>query len=379
MRIIGASIASAPIISSRSMSSTACARGRVTSTRLPNSGRTSNHRRCSRKATTRPTTRIAGRRSGRLLRGLRELGQRADPRFLRRQRAVVDDRGGVLGRPAVADERGQDVRELLRSGVADDGAVEAGETRPVDRRRVLAFVFVTAHERQRVATAGIGDRHAGVTGDGDAGGNSGHDLEADALLVQEQRFGAAAIEDERVAPLEPRRPSCLPALFPPAGNRSLPAPAAAVRPRRRQSSPRRAARGAAPSAGRGGRRAQHPPAPGTAARGRSSVRIAGAGADQIDGGDRGHWSVISHQSSVISRVPRGFRLRLARGAPRRRARRGLPPRSCAECALVHRAAAVERHDSGHQIEPVAVDRRRQRADRRLATATQRFDQRGARR
>ena len=38
----------------------------------------------------------------------------------------------------------------------------------------------------------------------DAGGNAGHDLERHALLVQEQRFLAAAVEHERVAPLQPR-------------------------------------------------------------------------------------------------------------------------------------------------------------------------------
>ena len=35
-------------------------------------------------------------------------------------------------------------------------------------------------------------------------GTPGHHLERDALLVQEQRFLAAAIEHERVAPLQPR-------------------------------------------------------------------------------------------------------------------------------------------------------------------------------
>ena len=63
---------------------------------------------------------------------------------------------------------------------------------------------MAAHERERVAAARIGDRHAGVARHGDARGNARHDLEAHALLVEEQRFGAAAIEDERVAPLQPR-------------------------------------------------------------------------------------------------------------------------------------------------------------------------------
>ena len=35
-------------------------------------------------------------------------------------------------------------------------------------------------------------------------GMPGHDLERDALLVEEQRFRAAAVEHERIAPLQPR-------------------------------------------------------------------------------------------------------------------------------------------------------------------------------
>ena len=48
--------------------------------------------------------------------------------------------------------------------------------------------------------------------------HAGDDLEGHALLVQEQRFGAAAIEHERVAPLEPRDHLALARLF---GERKL--------------------------------------------------------------------------------------------------------------------------------------------------------------
>ena len=51
--------------------------------------------------------------------------------------------------------------------------------------------------------SGIRDRHAGVGRPADRRRNARHDLERDALLVQEQRFLAAAVEHERVAPLEP--------------------------------------------------------------------------------------------------------------------------------------------------------------------------------
>ena len=59
-----------------------------------------------------------------------------------------------------------------------------------------------AHEGQRVAAAWIGDGNTGVARDGDARRHAGNDFEPDALLVQEQRLGAAAVEEEGIAPLQ---------------------------------------------------------------------------------------------------------------------------------------------------------------------------------
>ena len=163
MRIIGASIASAPSASSRSTSSAACSRGRVTRMRLPKSGRASNQRRCSRSAATRPTTRIAGRRSSAARTRLGQLAERAGDRLLRRQRAVVDERRRRR-RPAgrATSSASSMLRQLLRARVADDRAVEPRQARPVDRRARLALVLVAADERERVAAARIGDRNARV-------------------------------------------------------------------------------------------------------------------------------------------------------------------------------------------------------------------------
>ena len=135
----------------------------------------------------------------------RDLLERAGDRLLRRQRAVVDERR--RNRPAAGRARGARCSmcgSCCGPGVADDRAVEPREARPVDRRARLAFVLVAADERQRVAAAGIGERDARVARHADAGRNAGHDLERHALLVQEQRFGAAAVEHERIAPLQPR-------------------------------------------------------------------------------------------------------------------------------------------------------------------------------
>ncbi len=63
---------------------------------------------------------------------------------------------------------------------------------------------MTAHDGERVAAARVGERDAGVGGNAEDYRHPRHDFEGNALLVQEQRFLAAAIEDERVALLEAR-------------------------------------------------------------------------------------------------------------------------------------------------------------------------------
>ena len=98
----------------------------------------------------------------------------------------------------------QHVRQLIGPGVADDRAVQPREARPIHRRAGFAFVLVAANEREGVAAAGVGERDAGVARRADAGRNTRHHLEPHALLVQEQRLGAAVIEDKRIAPLQAR-------------------------------------------------------------------------------------------------------------------------------------------------------------------------------
>ena len=170
MRIIGASIASAPSDSSRSTSSPACSRDRVTTIRLPNSGRSSNHRRCWRSAATRPTTRMAGL-CRRLFSAM--LLQRALDCLLGRQRAVIDDRRRCRPCEAVGEERLENFRELLRSRIAHHRAAQPRERAPVDRRRGGALVFVPAHECHRVSAAGVRDGHAGIARRADRRRNAG--------------------------------------------------------------------------------------------------------------------------------------------------------------------------------------------------------------
>ena len=181
------------------MNSPACSRDRVTTMRLPNSGRSSNQRRCWRSPATAPMT-----KSRRLV-GPRPRRDRAERSFhgvLRGDGGVVDQRRRLLFRPAVRDQRPRDRADLRRAGVADDGAAEPRQRRPLDVGLGVGLRLVPAHERQHVTALGIGDRNAGVGRAADGRGNAGHDLERDALLVEEQRFLAAAVEHEGVPPLQ---------------------------------------------------------------------------------------------------------------------------------------------------------------------------------
>jgi hypothetical protein len=67
----------------------------------------------------------AGPAVGGPFRPLADLGQGSDQGFLRRQRAVIDDRGRLVGRTAVGDELVDDLWNLLRTGVAEERAVQA--------------------------------------------------------------------------------------------------------------------------------------------------------------------------------------------------------------------------------------------------------------
>ena len=106
--------------------------------------------------------------------------------------------------PAVRQQRVDHRRQLLRARRSDTIVPSSLASAAQSTRGLLAaLILVAAHERQRVAAAGIGHRNAGVGRRANRGRHAGHDLERNALLVQEQRFDAALIEDERVAPLEP--------------------------------------------------------------------------------------------------------------------------------------------------------------------------------
>ena len=141
-----------------------------------------------------------------------------------------------------------------RPGVADDRAAQSRQARPVDVRLARVLVLVPAHERDRVAAARVGDRDARVGRHADRGRDAGHHLERHAVLVQEQRFLAAAVEHERVAPLQARHHLALARLLgEQVADRFLLERLRAPPARRRSARPR-AAPAAAGARARGGRR-----------------------------------------------------------------------------------------------------------------------------
>ncbi len=183
-----------------STSSAACSLDRVTTIRRPESGRSSYQRRCERNPTTAPTT-SSGRCAVVDARGNRP--ERALDGPLRGERRVVDERGGLLLRAAVRHQRLGRRRDLPRARVADERAADPRQPAPVNRPRGPGFALVAADESQHIARAGVRHRNAGVGRAPDGHGDAGDHLERDALLVQEQRLLPAAVEDERVAPLQP--------------------------------------------------------------------------------------------------------------------------------------------------------------------------------
>ena len=95
-----------------------------------------------------------------------------------------------------------DRRDLPRAGIADDRSFDAGHPLPVHARRRIRLGLVAAHQREDVSRLGIRHRHARVRRRADRRRDSGDNLERHPLLVQEQRFLAAAVEHEGVPPLQ---------------------------------------------------------------------------------------------------------------------------------------------------------------------------------
>ena len=178
IRIAGSSTTSAPSARRVAASPLAWARARVTTTRLPCSGRRSSQAIASRRAATGPKSRIAGAREAGLGDRAGQLGEgrgdrSAGPGCVPRSIAAA---GSAGSRPAAA-RRSAITRQVLDPHVEDERAGKARERLPVERRLGLLGVLVAGDEGDRGGVVAVGDRDPGVGGRRDPGGDPGHDLE----------------------------------------------------------------------------------------------------------------------------------------------------------------------------------------------------------
>jgi hypothetical protein len=150
---------------------------------------------------------------GQRLRQFCDVVERANECLLCRKRSRVDDGRGVVRRPSVRQQRGDDLLEPLWPRVAHDRAVEFCQAAPVHVSPRLSVVFVPSDKAKGVAAARVGDRNAGVRGRSDSDWNARYHLEAQTLLVKEECLRTAAVEDKRIAPLETRHSFSFACLF----------------------------------------------------------------------------------------------------------------------------------------------------------------------
>ena len=109
--------------------------------------------------------------------------------------------GAGPGDPGLVTARG--MRLLAEADViVYDAAVEANQRLPIEIRQGADVVLLPADQGERVACPRIRRRNPRVGRAAHRGRHPRDDLERHALLVQKQCFLAAAVEHERVAPLE---------------------------------------------------------------------------------------------------------------------------------------------------------------------------------
>ena len=204
MQSAGNSSTSAPSSASRARSPPACAVARVTTMRLPNSGRRSNH---ADLLAQRDDVADDGdhRRAEPLAR--HGVGERRDAwRSTVRWRRVACPTGP---RPPACPATSRPRRAQRRCAAASSRPCTARSCRrrarapPSRSASPLRRILVTGDEGDRRRHAAMRDGNSGVRRRGDARRHAGHDLERHAGRGERLRFLAAAAEHERIAALEP--------------------------------------------------------------------------------------------------------------------------------------------------------------------------------
>ena len=116
----------------------------------------------------------------------------------------MDDQGRRFVRRASMRQQLVDDRlELRAAGMAHHGAAQAGDVPPVDVRRAVGAALVPADEHEHVAGAGERERDPRAARAADRVRDARHHLERHALAAEEHGLLAAAVEQQRIAPLQP--------------------------------------------------------------------------------------------------------------------------------------------------------------------------------
>ncbi len=195
--IVGNSSTSAPIASSHDRNALDCSRARVTTTRLPNNGRVSNHAKSS--AATSPTTIADGAStpaSAMVARVARTVC--CSGRVPQRTAAT----GVESGRPP-AIKAFAISREPARAHEDDERAARLRERVPVGIGTSLGRIFVTGDDRDARRNTAVRHRDPGIRSRCDRARHPGNNFERDAGRNTGFGFLAAAPEHERVAAFEP--------------------------------------------------------------------------------------------------------------------------------------------------------------------------------
>ena len=195
---------SAPSRSNLSISSIAWCGGRRTSTRVPKSGRLSNHCNRSRRRQTSPMIASTGECSFAMGLFWPASAKRSERRFDRplpiRRRPFDEHRRGVGGF-SMSDERRRKVRASLERHVDGDRSGKLGQGLRIERIR-LRGIFVSGHERDGGGFRPMRERNPGERRRRQRGRHARNHRKGNSSRRQRFEFLAAAAEEQRIASLE---------------------------------------------------------------------------------------------------------------------------------------------------------------------------------
>ena len=213
MRMVGISKTSAPSARRPALKPPACFRVRVTTMRLPKSGRVSNQFSWSRSATTSPKTATAG--AWKPLAATFSAMSASVPRSVC-CRPVVPQRTsatGVSGAAPCCRKLLGDRADPLHAHEHDLRPRRRRELREIERALRLRRILVPGENGELRRVVAMRHRDARVSRRGDGRADAGDDLETQPRRRERLRLLAAAPEDKRIAALQPHDPLSRPRFF----------------------------------------------------------------------------------------------------------------------------------------------------------------------